>query len=397
MYPREIGHAQFHNASMPFIGRTRLAYCFFAMNVAFTLPQRQSVFSTPSPSPPEVDQGVDALHDILTDPLRASNHPDTPRLLRVLRRWATSDVHDPVEDQSVAKTLGDTLGLSHETTCDHLGAFVGPVLLWSIRQTWAPNVHYPRLVSSWCNQHYVRISRTQPHRTCEAALSHLLVWQTKFPVELQKRIAAHALQDVNIKMDWTHRRGHLGATISEQHVQEWNICAGLTRLVASHPQHPCEKSTLLEHWTTGMAEYAASKTFFKQIHWAGMTLDSDLPVEYKLRACALLSPHVWLDDAVQSKINTLLPMPELERFEALPWASARTLALAPLTSLSNGKLNQALLRLYCPVSEGVLDCVATEADWIDKKAIASLMRQLKESTGCVVYNLPDNMELAHEF
>ena len=322
-----------------------------------------------------ITAGVNAFYRLTVSssaPLRAQQ-----RYLDVVQAWLCNDITDWVDDETVCQALSNLLGLDVYQTCEHLGAFVGPMLLWSTTKPWGTDVQQARAFSTLCNQHFVRQSRTQPYDTCIAALDSIQQWLPLLPIELQQDILVHAVQDTNTKIDWASRR----ASGPAQREDEWTIAAKLARLIAHYPQQLCNaRDTVSDLWLRAMNEYATSSlTMNGQLAWAKALLaSSEMPITSKLHILASLVPEIWLDAEIQPE--AILPLDEHERFFWMPWAIVRSPTWTRVLSDANPEdTNHAMLRRFCPNAERIIGCVARPHEWKDHRIIGALMQDLRHA------------------
>lgn len=319
--------------------------------------------------------GVNALYGLIAQPsppLRAQQ-----RYLDVVKAWLTNETTNWVDDNTLCQALSMLLGLDAEQTREHLGAFVGPMLVWSTSQPWEQDVQQARAFSALCNLHFARHAKTQPYDTCLAALNSILLWLPKLPLDVQQDIVAHAIQDINNKIEW----GLLRISDPTKRQDEWLIASKMARLTAYHPRLLCdEKDTASDLWLRAMNEYATcSLDINEQLAWAkSLMACREMPDNCKRHLLASLVPEIWLNPQVQ--LDHLLPLDEQERFFWMPWAISRSPTWTRVLSDQLPEVtNQAMLRKFCPEAERIIGSVARPNDWKDHRIIADLMRGMRDA------------------
>lgn len=335
---------------------------------------------------------VDALHRLLTAPTPPTKNQQ--KALDVLQSWIRLDLPDWCDDKDACQALATLVGTDFNQTCEHFGAFVGPLLVWASQQPWAQYVQESRAFSAICNLHFVRQSRTQPYDTSIAALESVLEWSPSMPPGLMRALSAHTMQDVNTKMLWAERRN----SSSIQKEDELIIAQLLYRLSQQCPTHHFGDrpgATMVEHWTQAMTAYAtASMTLDDQHDWLRSVLQNNtLGPEFKRIISKTIVADVWLESDIEPHLQTLLPTLEEERFECLPWAVPRSPSWT--RALSNAlpeDTNRSLLRAYCPDAERLLGGVITAQDWKNQTLVGSLVAQISRSSEpLTVLALPNDL------
>lgn len=335
-----------------------------------------------------ITAAVDALDQLLSAPTAPTKNQQSA--LNVLQSWLRVDMLGLCDDQTACTALSNLVGTSIDSTIEHFGAFIGPLLVWSARQPWSQDVHEARAFSALCNLHFVRQSRAQPYDTCIAALESILQWLPRIPNAMQSYLAAHAMQDINTKMLWDERRISAPAYREDEKI----IATLLAHLANQYPNYFCA-TTMLDLWSKAMDDYAtASLSLEAQYDWLMWTLTvSDMPAPFKLHIAKSVVPEVWIETAIRDQLQSILPAEENQRFPLMPWAVKRSpiWSRAVPTELPE-ETNHAILRMYCPLAEGMLTCITTPQDWRERKVIGALMEQLSNPAAVVpMLELPDDL------
>lgn len=337
-------------------------------------------------TPEHINVAVQALGRVALD-TRGPNNRQQPAF-NVIQEWMTDLADVGPQERQLHAALSGLLGVSADDVRDHLGAFMGPLLVWSSRQPWACKVQTPRVFSTLCHRHFQSRLPRDDVAVHTAALSHCLLWGGDLPARWHQDLARYVILSTNGQLNWTWRRNNPPA----QRVDEWNLLVLQTCLLARFP-HDKEAHA---NWLEALNGYCTlGLNLEEQTRWAQWALSSPIPDAYKTTVASLLVPEVWLEDTIKTALQPLLPPDEITRFAALPWAVVRSPAWTRvLSGRDHQEVNRDLVAEYCPFAFQFLHCMVPPSQWSNRPVVQEMLAHVHASEALESVALPDNLETA---
>ncbi len=316
--------------------------------------------------------------------LRTRSGQLSPTSLEMLQRIGCSKA---VSGQEAKAAISELFSLHPEfaryAPKDALALCALPLWLWA-RETVASNKsetfedfapHWKTLVDT--------ASATRPHLLCARTLNmtHALLDEMTAQDALQ---ACVYWQDKSIYAGW--RNVYTEDAVPMLRWQESSLILGrlheAVQALGAQEDKALRNVPLPLRWAAKLENELEDMTFEQQAECLTFWFNSPLSAPYKIRAAKGACPEIWLNPAVHGFLDTLLPKSENARWPALPWVDCEK-ARPRTKPAAAAQCNRDLMLLYCPQLAQIVDAVATEQMWTERKAMLQLVNTFSKKSNAV--------------
>lgn len=268
---------------------------------------------------------------------------------------------------------------------------LGPLLAWASNQSWADRVAWTHYCAAWpralCNQGPVHSL---------AAVEHALqIFRPSIQTLHPARRAFILHSWLQVACLWEDPRWAPDARPYLARI--WIFLAQWSQLTPPDTTLPVPNA--IDRWAAQVKKSLYGMDIWYQQAMVQDFLASDLEgPTIRLAVCSgdpesLNTPHIT------TQLLALMPAAEADRVAMLPWCvpvGSATPSGSHQTYMVGEacRLNSALVRTYCPVLHGLLDCIVDKNDWADKNKILTLVQSMVSATAQDSTPLPEQWEEA---